>query len=119
MTIDIGLPAGPKKKKRDYINAKDVKKLHGNKCKICGKSEKDVPLEIAHYKAHSKGGHLVFPLCPNCHTKYDKGILTTKQLKKIGLTRKEYERYRPKRARKKKSPNPLDIRLPRNRWSFL
>ena len=100
-----------KKKSRPYVNRKDVLKLHGSLCKICGKSNKDVPLMMAHYKAHSKGGNLVFPLCPNCHTNYDRGLLTSAELKKIGLNKEEYARYRPKKPNKasKKDKNPFGI----------
>jgi hypothetical protein len=77
----------PTKKKRPYVNKEQVKKLHGNRCKICDKTESEVGrLEMAHYKAHSKGGNLVFPLCPNDHVKYDKGTLTSTQLKKRART---------------------------------
>jgi predicted restriction endonuclease len=109
MSVDLGLPLGEKKKRRDYVNAKAVKKLHGNRCKLCGKSEKQVPLELAHYKARSKGGNLVFPLCPNCHTKYDKGLLTTTQLKKLNLTKEEYQKYRPKKIKRKTKSSPFDL----------
>ena len=84
-----------------------------------GKSEGKVPLEMAHYKALSKGGHLKFPLCPTCHTKYDKGQLTIKQLKKLNLTKEEYQRFQPKKtkAKKKKAVNFLD--LPKKKFAKL
>ena len=84
------------KRKRVYVSKEDLKKLYGDNCRICGKSEKQAGrLDKAHYKAHSRGGNLVFLLCPNCHVRYDKGLLTSAELKKIGLTKKEYEKYRP------------------------
>lgn len=95
-----------KRGKRDYINKKLIKKVFGNRCRICSKSEKDVAeLQMAHIKAHSKGGSVVVPLCPNCHRKYDKGLLTNKELKKLGLSRKEYQKYLPKKKKAKKDYN--------------
>lgn len=108
-------PKTDEKRKRMRVNRKDVLKLHGNVCKICGKSEKEAgQLELAHYKAHSKGGNLVFPLCPICHVKYDKGMLTSSELKTIGLTKKEYSRYRPKKSgakKESKNKDPFDVDL--------
>jgi hypothetical protein len=105
-----------KKKKSPYVNKEQVKKLHGNRCKICGKSEDAVGgLEMAHYRARSKGGSLVFPLCPNCHSKYDKGLLNSRDLKKLNLSRKEYERYQPKKTRPKKKET---FGFKRARFSF-
>ncbi len=101
----------PPKKRRVYVNKEDVKALHGNKCKICGKTEKEVgKLVMAHLKAHSKGGNLVVPMCPNCHTRYDNGLLKVTELKKLGLTAKKYKTYQPKKKKVKKEP--------KNPWSF-
>ncbi len=108
----LGLPLieGKRRAKRSYVSRKEVKQLHGNRCKICGKPEKDVgTLHIAHYKAHSRGGSVVFPLCPNCHAKYDRGLLTGAQLGKIHLSPKEYKKYQPKRRKVKKRTNPFDL----------
>jgi len=90
------------KKKRQPIDRELILKIHGYRCKICGKSNKEVPLEMAHIKAFSKGGNLVIPLCPNCHKKYDRGMLTYKELKKLNLTRKEYEKFLPKKKKSSK-----------------
>ena len=93
----------PEKKKESYVNKEQVKKLHGNRSKICNKTESEVGrLEMAHSKAHSRGGSLVFPLCPNDHAKYDNGSLSITQLKKLHLTKKEYEKYRPKKTKPKR-----------------
>jgi len=106
-------PNKEEKRKRVHVNKKDVIKLHGGVCKVCGKTEKEAGrLEMAHYKAHSKGGNLVFPLCPICHVKYDSGQFNRSELKKIGLKPEEYSKYRPKKKTKKKEPksrDPFDI----------
>jgi predicted restriction endonuclease len=94
------------KRTRAYVNKKEVKKFFGNKCKLCGKTEKEVgTLQMAHYKAHSRGGKLVFPLCPTCHTRYDKGLLTKTELNKLNLKREEYKKYQPKKRKAKKQTN--------------
>jgi len=94
----IRLPSLERKKRRRYVSKEEVKKLHGYKCLICGKSEKQVgQLQMAHYKAHARGGTVYIPLCPTCHVKYDKGLLTDMELKKLHLSRAEYDKYRPKR----------------------
>lgn len=99
----LWLSSKPEKKKRPYVNREQVKKLHGNRCKICNKTESEVGrLQMAHYKAYSRSGSLVFPLCPNHHVKYDNGLLNSTELKKLNLTKKEYEKYRPKRAKPKR-----------------
>lgn len=99
-----------KKKPRRRIDKKLVKKIHGNQCKICGKSEKQVgELQMAHVKAHSRGGDEVIPLCPNHHRKYDKGLLTNKELKKIGISRKDYEKYQPKKRKRKKKKDIFEL----------
>jgi len=72
------------------------------KCVICGRLERTVGrLVKAHVKAASRGGSIVVPMCPNCHVKYDNGLLTDKQLKKLGLAREDYDRLRPKKKKKK------------------
>lgn len=97
------------KDKRQYVRDwKWIKKIRGNKCIICGRPEEKVgKLVKAHIKAHSKKGQHVEPMCQNCHWKYDNGKLTSKQLKKLNLTRKEYLRLIPKKKRKSKSKNAL------------
>ena len=75
---------------------------------------------MAHYKAHSRGGNVVFPLCPTCHTRYDKGLLTNAELKKLNLKREEYKKYQPKKtkgkAKKKKTTSPFDVKLPKTKY---
>ena len=96
---------GKKKKARRYVNKELVKKLFKYKCALCGKSEKEVgELQMAHYKAHSRGGvsSPVIPLCPTCHRKYDKGLLTKKELKKLNLTPEEYKKMIPKKKKRRK-----------------
>jgi predicted restriction endonuclease len=85
-----------------------IKGLYGNKCVICGKTEKSVGvLEKAHIKAASRGGSNVVPMCPTHHHMYDTGKLTDSQLKKIGLTRQQHEKLRPKGKRKRPWPYNL------------
>ena len=61
-----------------------IKASHKNRCVICGKTEKAVGvLEQAHIRARGKGGTQVLPMCPICHTKKDRNLLTDTQLKKI------------------------------------
>jgi heterodisulfide reductase subunit B len=97
----LGLFDEPKKK-RVYVNKEDVKAIHGKKCKVCGATEKEVgKLEMAHLKAHSKGGNLVVPMCPNCHSRYDNGLMKAPELKKLGLTAEKYKAYRPKKRKAK------------------
>ncbi|MGD0780007.1 MAG: hypothetical protein ABR954_04405 [Dehalococcoidales bacterium] len=84
-----------------------IKASHGNKCVICGKTEKLVGiLQRTHIKAKSKGGSQVLPMCATHHTMYDKTLLSDVQLKKIGLTKKSLARLIP--AKKKKKDTYLD-----------
>jgi len=116
----IGLPSFEKKKKRPYVSKKEVKKLFRNRCAICGKPEKAVgKLHMAHYKAYSRGGSTVFPLCPNCHTKYDSGLLTRRELRKINLSPKEYQKYQPKKRKPKRPKTPLERLTKQVRKDFL
>jgi len=108
---------GHEKKRRPSISKIEweaKKKLFGNKCVLCGKSEKTVGiLEKAHIKAHSKGGSQVIPMCPTCHKKYDKGLLTDRELKKLGIDKKHYRRLIPKKTQKKqKKKDPFAIDVP-------
>jgi len=108
----MGIPSlgGERKRKRPHVSRKEIKKFFKNRCRICGKLEKTVgTLHMAHYKAHSRGGSMVFPLCPNCHAKYDRGLLTRAQLKKINLSQKEYRKYQPKRRKTKKVESIFDL----------
>ena len=95
------------KKERTSIGKTEweaIKKRSGNKCLMCGRTEKSAGvLEKAHIKAHSKGGTQYFPLCPTCHTKYDKGLMTVTELRKLGLTKQSYTRLKPKKPKKKGS----------------
>ena len=80
------------------------KRMMGNKCVICGKTDKQVGgLVKAHIKAHMRGGSEVVPMCAICHKKYDDGKLTATQLKKIGLTATTYKRIIPPKKKKKES----------------
>ena len=92
-------------KKRQTISKKEwetQKKLLGNKCVICGKTNKQVGgLEKAHVRAHAKGGSQMVPMCAICHKKYDSGLLTATQLRKIGLTQQEYKRLIPPKKKRK------------------
>ena len=76
------------------------------------KTEKTVgKLERAHIKASSKRGRVEIPMCPTCHAKYDDGKLTDTQLKKLGLTREQYNCIRPKPGPKRGTTKPGDLRL--------
>ena len=95
---------GEEKKKRTSIGKTAWEVLKKKGCFICGKSERQVGLlEKAHIKAHSKGGSAVVPMCPTCHTKYDRGSLTATQLKKLGIPKEDYACLRPKKPKKKDS----------------
>ena len=113
MQLDVDLNVfGGQKKKRAYVT-KEWKKALGNRCKICGKDEKQVgEIQWAHLKAQSKGGKAIIPLCPNHHRKYDKGKLTPKELKKLGISGSEYKRFQPKKKKKRiddSDRNPFGI----------
>ncbi|MCX5995487.1 MAG: hypothetical protein NTV59_05765 [Chloroflexi bacterium] len=91
----------PDKTKRTKLtNAawESKKKLRKNKCILCEKSEKAVAeLQQAHLRAVSKGGtEYIEPMCPTCHRKYDKGLATQADLKKLGITKRTYKIWRPK-----------------------
>jgi len=90
-----------------------IKRREGNKCIVCGKTEKSVGKLIqTHLKARSKGGTQILPMCPTHHTKYDDGKFTDRELEKIGVLREDYEKYRPKRGRKvKEKGSTLDNAL--------
>jgi predicted restriction endonuclease len=76
-----------------------IKKIHGNRCIICRRTNEDVGgLVQAHLKAKSKNGTQVIPMCSVCHKKFDKGLLTDSQLKKIGIDPKKIAIHLPKKA---------------------
>ncbi|GAI60185.1 unnamed protein product [marine sediment metagenome] len=95
------------KKERTSIGKMEweaIKKRGGNKCLMCGRTEKSAGvLDKAHIKAHSKGGTQYFPLCPTCHRKFDSGKATASDLKKLGISKEVYIRLRPKKAKRKTS----------------
>lgn len=94
------------KPKRPRISKSEweaIKTSHGNKCVLCGKTERAVgELQKAHIKAESRGGSQVVPMCPTCHKKFDKGLASATQLKKLGLTMAQYSRMMPKSGSKKR-----------------
>ena len=115
-------PPKPKSTRRNTISKTEwetIKSAHGNKCVLCGKSEKAVgELQKAHIKAASKGGSQVLPMCPTCHRKFDIGKATDTELKKLGLTKTKYNRIIPKSGKRKKKStsskpqSPFDILSP-------
>jgi hypothetical protein len=96
---------GKEKRKRTRLSKTEweaIKKRHGNKCLMCGRTERSTGvLEKAHIKAHSKGGTQYFPLCPTCHRKFDGGKATATELRKLGISKEAYARLRPKKPKKK------------------
>lgn len=96
----------PKRKRLGKTEWEAVKKLFGNKCVICGESEKKVGgLQQAHLKPHRSGGSQVVPMCSNCHKRFDRGELTATELKKIKLTREEYNKLI--KGKKKRNSDPF------------
>ena len=78
-----------------------IKTLFKNSCVLCDKTERTVKkLEKAHLKAHSRGGEIIVPMCPTCHSIFDSGLLTKTQLKKLGITQTAYKRLLPKKNKK-------------------
>jgi hypothetical protein len=87
-----------------------IKNIHGNKCVICEKTERQVGiLEKAHIKSAKKGGTQVLPMCPTCHKMYDDGKLSATKLKKIGLDVNTAKKLCPP---KKKSSQSKSISYP-------
>ena len=77
-----------------------IKASHGNKCVICGKTERYVGvLEKVHIKARCRGGTQVLPMCPTHHKMYDQNKLSATQLKKIGQTPDTAKRLTPPKRR--------------------
>ena len=78
-----------------------IKRRANYSCIICGKSEKTIgKLVQTHLKANSRGGSQIIPMCRNDHGRYDDGELTDRELKKIGVLRQDYNKYRPKKGKK-------------------
>jgi hypothetical protein len=51
-----------------------------------------------HLEALSQAGTLYVPLCPNCHRRFDEGLLTETEQKKLGFaTEQEYRGAIPSR----------------------
>ena len=86
-----------------------ITRIGDNKCLVCPRTS---PLVWAHFPPRSRGGNVVFRLCPNHHRLIDRGKFTNAQLKKLHLPRGRYVRAllkkRPK-ARGNKSTYPLDV----------
>jgi len=77
-----------------------IKKHYDNKCALCSMGEKYLGgLDKAHWtRAKSKGGTQLIPLCPNCHRRFDKGLLTRGEQRKLGFeTEQDYKRAQPKK----------------------
>ena len=108
------------KKKRATISKSEweaLKKAVGNKCVLCGKTERAVgELQKAHIKAESKGGSQVLPMCPTCHKNFDKGLATDTQLKKLGLTRAQYFRMIPKPGSREKAEGTQEGGIPKIKY---
>ena len=68
-----------------------VKRQHGYRCGLCGESERHVPLHQAQIFAAPKGDQHIVPLCPNCHSRYGRGMLDASQVEKLGLTWEIYQ----------------------------
>lgn len=83
-----------------------IKKQHGNKCRVCGKTEKSLgALDKAHIKASSRGGSQVVPLCPNCHRRYDRILLNRRECGRLGI---DYEKYVKRRYSPRRKPREDD-----------
>jgi hypothetical protein len=93
-----------KSPKISAIEWKNIKALYGNKCAICGEPDTDgKTLVKAHLLAKTKNGTQVIPMCRNCHARYDAGLLTDKELKKLGMSREDYMKMLPKKSGPKPS----------------
>lgn len=89
-----------------------IKRRANYSCIICGKSETAVGKLIqTHLKADSKGGSQILPMCRNDHGRYDDGEFTDRELKKIGVTREKYNKYRPTKAKKVESKDSPVIKI--------
>lgn len=88
------------------VEWESLKQRYGNKCILCGYPDKNGnTLEKAHLKAKSKGGTQYVPMCPNCHSIYDKGGATKDDLDKLGISREQYRKMIPKSGTTKKAPS--------------
>jgi flavoprotein len=77
-------------------------------CIICGhKCGTKAILQKAHLRASSKGGTQIEAMCPTHHSKYDKGLCSDTELKKIGITRATYKRWVPKKKNVRRVEHPL------------
>jgi len=105
---------GEEKKKRTTLSKTEweaIKKRSGNKCLMCGRTEKSVGVLVkAHVKARSRGGTQYFPLCRNCHGKFDDGKATATELKRLGISKEIYARLKPKKPKKKEDKLPWILR---------
>ncbi len=94
---------------------KNIKALYGNKCLICGEPDTDDKLLVkANLLAKTKKGTQVIPICRNCHARYDAGLLTDKDLKKIGMSREDYMKMLPKKS----GPKPSSEKSSTNSLNF-
>ena len=93
----------PKKRTRiGKIEWEAIKRSYGYKCVIGGEEEKRVgELQQAHIKPLRKGGRAVIPMCPTCHKKHDKGLLSPREWRKLYATKQEYQRSIATKAKKK------------------
>jgi predicted restriction endonuclease len=93
-----------------------ILRQYRHKCAVCGESEKKLgSLDKAHLKARSKGGSQVLPMCPNCHQRFDKALLSPSECKKIGVDYKDYVkgRHAPRKSRATRGEvwqNPFAVR---------
>ena len=102
---DLGKPDKQKRKAPSKLEWDATKKIHGNRCLMCGKSEKACGgLKKAHLKAYSKGGNTYIPLCANCHSRLDKGDCSQTELSKIGIPPDKYKYFQPKKRTPTKQP---------------
>ena len=101
---------GQKKKPKGHtIN------LGVGRCMLKGTTGCAGKLKKAHIKAEHKGGRVTWQLCTRHHEDFDDGKLNDSQLRLLGLSRRKYNTYRPKRGRPRRSqrnPYELDIRMP-------
>ena len=77
-----------------------VKRQYGYSCGLCGESERHVPLRQVLIFADTKGAQHIVPLCPNCQSRYSKGMLDVSQVKRLGLTWEIYQRRTLKKKAK-------------------
>jgi len=122
------------KKKRTLTTAKkrDILYEAGNRCQLCKKKFPPSVLHVHHIKEVSKHKEKTHPLdvsadvwgtskkkptydrksnlivvCPNCHTKYHRGLVKKKDVKKAKGGKKKTKKV------KRKNNSPFDIKIPR------